>query len=66
MKNSSDAIGNRTHDLPACSTVPQPCHRVPLNRNYTASNFAYRFVGLQWDRVVLPDRYISQQLVAWF
>ena len=23
-KNSSDAIGNRTRDLPACSTVPQP------------------------------------------
>ena len=24
MKNSSDTIGNRTRDLPACSTVPQP------------------------------------------
>jgi hypothetical protein len=24
MKNSSDTIGNRTHDLPVCSTVPQP------------------------------------------
>ena len=24
MKNSSDAIGNRTRDLLACSTVPQP------------------------------------------
>jgi len=24
MKNSSDTIGNRTHDLPACSAVPQP------------------------------------------
>jgi hypothetical protein len=23
-KNSSDTIGNRTRDLPACSTVPQP------------------------------------------
>jgi hypothetical protein len=23
MKNSSDTIGNRTRDLPACSTVPQ-------------------------------------------
>ena len=24
MKNSSDTIGNRTRDLPACRTVPQP------------------------------------------
>jgi len=24
MKNSNDTIGNRTQDLPACSTVPQP------------------------------------------
>jgi len=24
MKNSSDTIGNQTHDLLACSTVPQP------------------------------------------
>jgi hypothetical protein len=24
IKNSSDTIGNRTHDLPVCSAVPQP------------------------------------------
>jgi hypothetical protein len=24
MKNSNDTIGNRTRDLPACSSVPQP------------------------------------------
>ena len=24
MKNSNDTIGNRTHDLRACSVVPQP------------------------------------------
>ena len=24
MKNSNDTIGNRTHDLPSCSAVPQP------------------------------------------
>ena len=24
MKNSSDTIGNRTRDVPACSAVPQP------------------------------------------
>jgi hypothetical protein len=24
MKNSSDTIGNRTRNLPTCSTVPQP------------------------------------------
>jgi len=30
MKNSNNTIGNRTRDLPACSSVPQPMrHRVP-------------------------------------
>jgi hypothetical protein len=24
MKNSNDAIGNQTRDVPACSAVPQP------------------------------------------
>jgi len=28
MKNSNDTIGNRTHDLPACSAVPQPSARL--------------------------------------
>jgi len=28
LKSSNDTIGNQTHDLPACSTVPQPT--VPL------------------------------------
>jgi hypothetical protein len=28
-RNSSDSIGNQTHDLLACSTVPQPT--VPLH-----------------------------------
>jgi hypothetical protein len=27
MRNSSDTIGNRTRDLPACSTVPQPADK---------------------------------------
>ena len=32
MPNSNDTIGNRTRDLPACSTVPQPTapSRVPV------------------------------------
>jgi hypothetical protein len=33
MEDSNHTIRNRTHDLPACSTVPQPTAplRVPLN-----------------------------------
>ena len=30
MKNSNDTIGNRTSDLPTCSSVPQPT-AVPRN-----------------------------------
>jgi hypothetical protein len=32
MKNSNDIVGNRSHDLPVCSAVPQPLrHRVPIS-----------------------------------
>ena len=36
MKNSNDTIGNQTHDLPACSAVPQPTaiSRAPFGTNY--------------------------------
>jgi hypothetical protein len=30
MKHSSDTVGNRTRDLPACSAVPQPTAQIKL------------------------------------
>jgi len=41
MKNSNDTIGNRTRDLPACSTVPQPTvpPRAPSNVQYMLKMF---------------------------
>jgi hypothetical protein len=43
MKNSNDTIGNRTRDLPACSTVPQPTMPLctPTNNvgNYNNSQY---------------------------
>jgi hypothetical protein len=40
MKNSSDTIGNRTSDLPACSAVPQPTAttRAPTQSTYIIIN----------------------------
>jgi hypothetical protein len=40
MKNSRDTIGNRTSNLPACSTVPQPTAplRTPVHL-YPAPNY---------------------------
>jgi hypothetical protein len=32
MKNVKDPIGKRTHDFPACSTVPHLCYHVPLKK----------------------------------
>jgi len=34
MENSNDTIGNRTRDLPTCSTVPQPTAlpRAPISK----------------------------------
>jgi hypothetical protein len=52
MRNSSDTIGNRTCDLPDCSTVPQPLrHRVPPDDNVLSFNF---FLLVYY--IVLSDR----------
>ena len=52
MKNSSNTIGNRTRDLPICSTVLQPTAllRAPImnmylhNYNYSYNNNYYYFI----------------------
>jgi hypothetical protein len=42
MKNSNDTIGNRSRNLPVCSSVPQPLrHRVPLHHLKTKRNLLY-------------------------
>ena len=43
MKNSNDTIGNRTRDLPDCSTVPQSnaLRRVPFV--FISNCFLYHF-----------------------
>jgi hypothetical protein len=38
LKISNDRIGNRTHDLPACSIVPQP---ITLSRALGGVNGTY-------------------------
>ena len=40
MKNSNDTIGNRTRDLPVCSTVPQPTSS-PRNPSYSNTRNKY-------------------------
>ena len=60
MKNSSDTIGNQTHDLLACSAVPQRTaphspniilyyyntyHCVTIAYSIQYSNMLYRFVA---------------------
>jgi hypothetical protein len=43
MKNSSDIIGNRTRDLPACSTVSQPTAPArALRKEIISRNASYR------------------------
>jgi hypothetical protein len=44
MKNSSDTMGNRTHNIAACSAVPHPIAppRAPLVSEYLAY-YATRF-----------------------
>jgi hypothetical protein len=42
-EKSSDFIGNQTHDLPACSIVPQPCNGVPLGCTHFRPLLCCRF-----------------------
>ena len=44
MKNSNDTIGNRTRDLLACSTVPQP---IALPHTPVYSTSSYNFLTQQ-------------------
>ena len=46
MKNNNDIIGNRTRDLPACSTVPPPTAPpgAPKFRTYWRENLFKRIV----------------------
>jgi hypothetical protein len=47
MKDSNDAIGNRSRDLPVCSAVPQPLrHRVPHIRKAVIFNSSAIFHGI--------------------
>jgi hypothetical protein len=39
MKNTNDTMGNRSCDLPVCSTVPQPLrHHVPKCKQISVTN----------------------------
>jgi hypothetical protein len=56
MKNFNDIIENRTHDLPACSAVPQPA--APQRARYIMVLIKYYisialriFSGLSKDRI---------------
>jgi len=44
MKKSKDTISNRTRNLPACSAVPQPSHRIPQETD-NASDYYSRTEG---------------------
>jgi hypothetical protein len=47
MKNSSDTIGNRSRDLPACNAVPQPTApptQCSIKYNTTVLTCILRFV----------------------
>jgi hypothetical protein len=49
MGNSKDIIGNRTHDLPACSAGPQPTP--PLRAPSNSGNLPYD--GIQYTYVII-------------
>jgi hypothetical protein len=42
MKNSIGTIGNRTHELPVCSAVPQPTAPPHTPETYSISNVNLR------------------------
>jgi len=72
VKNSSDIIGNRTRDLPACSAVPQSTAppRIPriYNNHYSlrfCSHFRGRYAHSKPYRNVLRVRLMSTSEFFW-
>jgi len=63
IKNSNDAIGNQTRDIPACSAVPRPTARLPVRTLYTKHSLAvnkrrlYREITLTQETFALVGYY---------
>ena len=55
MKTSSDTIGNRTRNLPACSAVPQPTAqpRAPTSKLHAFNNLKTSFKIIRLAHTVL-------------
>jgi hypothetical protein len=60
MKNSSDTIGNRTRDIPACSTVR---HRVPPLL-YGSAAYLERFCSAEKDQLTPSFKVLLVNLVV--
>ena len=63
MKNSSDTIGNRTRDLPACSALPQPTaprRTTAWSENPFAMNMFWGFF------IIILDKSSSDIIVVHF
>ena len=64
MKNSNDTIRNRTHDLPACSAVPQPTvplHAETHNKDFNLTSIpTYNFHWLRGSKIY-PQRTFGAQ-----
>jgi len=61
MKNANDIIGNRTHDLPACSAVPQQT-APPRTIHHVRSNKIRGIMDAQY--IILDD--ITWQKLIWY
>jgi hypothetical protein len=65
-KNSNDAIGNRTRDLPACSAVPQstaPPHMYTVPNMADVQNFQAGMNKIKSHRSCTRGPYVSAVLV---
>jgi len=49
MKNSSDAVGNRTREHPACSTVPPSTNLEPTVDFHPNVNYTFIFLNLTFS-----------------
>jgi hypothetical protein len=69
-EKSNDQIGNRTRNLPACRTVPQPTNYVPiiryvLNGRCCFVSGSYRDIQIASSDIFATDRIISTLLLKY-
>jgi hypothetical protein len=55
IEKSNDLIGNRTHDLPACSIVPRECNYISKMQRRIHGPSEYTVASISWPHTISSE-----------